>query len=88
MERYDSLNLVDGELGLSLSLQKKQKQDKYSQRVVTSSPGNRKARVSVRARCDTPTVSSIIYISDLRLNLEKCNIKLYKILCICICVDE
>ncbi|KAJ0241408.1 WRKY transcription factor 9 [Hirschfeldia incana] len=81
VERSTSLALVDGELGLSLSLQKKQKQgenkeadqslntqrfnsrsviqgkDINTQRVITSSPGNRKARVSVRARCETATMN-------------------------------
>ncbi|KAJ4874546.1 putative WRKY transcription factor 9 [Raphanus sativus] len=81
VERIASLPLVDGELGLSLSLQKKQKQgenkeaesrntqrcnssssiqgkDINTQRVITSSSqGNRKARVSVRARCETATMN-------------------------------
>ncbi|KAJ4866369.1 putative WRKY transcription factor 9 [Raphanus sativus] len=81
VERIASLPLVDGELGLSLSLQKKQKQgenkeaesrntqrcnssstiqgkDISTQRVITSSSqGNRKARVSVRARCETATMN-------------------------------
>ncbi|RID55512.1 hypothetical protein BRARA_G02766 [Brassica rapa] len=80
VERSASLPSVEGELGLSLSLQKKQKreegkaaeshntqrynssstiqgQDINTQRVITSSPGNRKARVSVRARCETATMN-------------------------------
>ncbi|KFK41227.1 hypothetical protein AALP_AA2G102000 [Arabis alpina] len=68
---------VVGELGLSLSLQKKLKheeskeadqshQQRYNSsstldtnapRVILSSPGNRKARVSVRARCETATMN-------------------------------
>ncbi|KAF8080510.1 hypothetical protein N665_0937s0012 [Sinapis alba] len=80
VERSASLTLVEGELGLSLSLQKKQKQEENkeadshntqrynssrttqgkdinTERVITSSPGNRKARVSVRARCETATMN-------------------------------
>lgn len=71
---------VGRELGLSLSLQKKQKQEESKEadqshqqrynsssldtnapRVISSSLGNRKARVSVRARCETATVSFFMY---------------------------
>jgi hypothetical protein len=72
---------VERELGLTLSLQKKQKQEESKEadqshnkqrydnssiiqgqdtntpRVISSSPGNRKARVSVRARCETATMN-------------------------------
>lgn len=79
---------MEREIGLSLSLQKKQKQEESKEavqshhnqrynissldtnapRIISSSQGNRKARVSVRARCETATVS--FFISYLGLNLD------------------
>ncbi|CAL9239820.1 unnamed protein product [Arabidopsis halleri] len=68
---------MEREIGLSLSLQKKQKQEEIKEavqshhnqrynissldtnapRIISSSQGNRKARVSVRARCETATMN-------------------------------
>lgn len=43
-QKYDNSSILQG-------------QDTNTQRVISSYPGNRKARVSVRARCETATVS-------------------------------
>ncbi|CAA0323085.1 unnamed protein product [Arabidopsis thaliana] len=67
---------MEREIGLSLSLEKKQKQEESKEavqshhqrynsssldmnmpRIISSSQGNRKARVSVRARCETATMN-------------------------------